>query len=107
MTPQTRKIAEETCLKLYGKIWKKRVWSQRNYEIIESALNDHASKIREEIIEECLKIIRFSVEETQKEHGSPNVYIDMVGEIATETIRSLIKPNKNWSDSKLRALGGN
>lgn len=41
--------------------------------------------------EEVEKMIKEAVSETTKEHKSPNVYIDMVGEIITDKLNQLIK----------------
>ena len=49
---------------------------------------------RNEVVEEMKKIINESVEEATKEHGSPNVYIDMVGETLSEKLLAFLPDNK-------------
>ena len=49
---------------------------------------------RKEVVEEMKKIINESVEEATKEHGSPNVYIDMVGETLSEKLLAFLSENK-------------
>jgi predicted neutral ceramidase superfamily lipid hydrolase len=53
---------------------------------IESLFQSRLGELRSEV----KKIISGAVKETEKVHGSPNVYIDMVGEIAIENLDTLI-----------------
>lgn len=55
----------------------------------EASVNDIKNFISQTLkqqVEEIKKIIIESVKDTEKEHGSKNVYLDMVGEIACEQI---------------------
>ena len=60
---------------------------QKLYEFVCEQKKKALQKQREEIVE----IVKKAVDETTKEHGSSNVYIDMVGEIIIEEINFLKK----------------
>ncbi len=51
---------------------------------------DFLNLLKQKWVEETKKIINEAVKETTKEHKSPNVYIDMVGEIAIEKLENLL-----------------
>jgi len=53
-------------------------------------LKSHDQRLLKEIKDKVIKEIERAVKESEKELGSPNVYIDMVGEIAIENIENLI-----------------
>lgn len=79
--------------------WEERLnnWIKTQYgtagdtQKLKSFIASELSHQREAIVEKSKKAIIMAIEETTKEHGHSNVYIDMVGEIFLERFDDIIK----------------
>ena len=66
---------------------------------------------REKLLERIEKVVIKAVKETEKEHKSPNVYIDMVGEIIVDNLEALKYEtcshcHKRIKENELHVLSG-
>ena len=56
---------------------------------LEKALKTQEKETRKEVLEKAIKIVQRANKETTKEHGSKNVYIDLVEKLAVNDLKVL------------------